>query len=225
MSDEASQALMRGLVPVPDPTTLTTQLVDRAIRSHREVVDTRLAGMDTATNLLNQNVGRLSEAQERNRTLLREDVDRQFVALREAMTLMIDGVSAVASERFTAIAGQFSERDTRQDQTEKERGKSLDAALAAAKEAVAEQQKANALAIGKSEDGTKEKLQALETLMVTSVSAISDKIDDLKERLTRLETSGSARTEVKTEQRLNLGQAMLAVSIVIAAIALVVGLN
>jgi len=35
-------------LPIPDPTRLTTQLVDRAIAAFREVMETRLAAMDKA---------------------------------------------------------------------------------------------------------------------------------------------------------------------------------
>src|SRR5450755_246176 len=37
-----------------DPTERTTQLVDRAVDGFREVMETRLAGMDTATGLVAQ---------------------------------------------------------------------------------------------------------------------------------------------------------------------------
>ena len=38
--------------PVPDPTVLTTQLVDRAIDAFKAVVETRLTGIDRATMLV-----------------------------------------------------------------------------------------------------------------------------------------------------------------------------
>src|ERR1700687_5766878 len=37
-----------------DPTTRTTELVDRAVDAFREVMETRLAGMDRATELVAQ---------------------------------------------------------------------------------------------------------------------------------------------------------------------------
>jgi hypothetical protein len=44
-----------GRRPDPtDPTVLTTQLVDRAVDAFREVMETRLAGMDRATELVAQ---------------------------------------------------------------------------------------------------------------------------------------------------------------------------
>lgn len=105
--------------------------------------------------------------------------------MRELITAQIRNVEDVASERFGNIATQFAERDTRTVLAADESRVSLKAALDAAKEAVSEQNKANSLAIGKSEDATKERLDALGILMTASVKSLEDKISDAARRLDR----------------------------------------
>lgn len=208
--------------PVPDPTRLTTALVDRALAAFREVVDTRLAAMDTATKLVAADVARISAVTAEATAHLREDIDRAMAAQQELLLERMKRIEDVADGKFAGVVTQFSERDTRLEQTDKERRISLDAALAAAKEAVAAQQEANATAIGKSEDGTKERLDALERLMTNSNAAMNEKVDDLKERLARSEASNATAGAGKADGRADRGQWILLAGVLIAAASLII---
>jgi hypothetical protein len=188
-------------LPVPDPTRLTTQLVDRALAGFREVVFNRLAAMDTATGLVAEGLRDMRHDSAVQHEHLKEDRDRQLASGREFILSRIEQVDKVGAEKFAAIATQFTERDTRTEQAAQESRISLDAALAAAKEAVSEQNKANTLAIGKSEDATKERLDALTLLMTNSFAALDDKINDLKGRMDRGEGQGQGVQATRTEQR------------------------
>lgn len=148
-----------------------------------------------------------------------KDVDTQIGAQREYIIARLETVSLVSDERFTAIATQFAERDTRIGQAEIERQKSLDAALAAAKEAVSEQNKANeaaraeqnrasSLAIEKSELATKERLDALSLLMTTSVKGLEDKIRSVETRLDRGEGWRSGAVETVDTRRKDRAEGM-----------------
>jgi D-ribose pyranose/furanose isomerase RbsD len=216
-------------LPIPDPTRLTTQLVDRALAAFREVVETRLREMDKATALVAENVEKNHLERDRDLEAIRRDYDRLLHAEREFILSQIQNVISVADERFAAIKSQFVERDTRAENDMQQSRISLDAALAAAKEAVSEQNKANALAIGKSEDATKERLDALQTLMTSGVQSLDDKISEIRSRIDRGEAGGEGRTAARVEQqaanvdrRGDLGLALLALSIVIAAITLAI---
>ncbi len=173
-----------GSTPVPDPTKLTTAAVDRAvaqwhrdITAVREIIEARLDASDAATVL------RLSV------------VEQHHESMREVITAQIRHVEAVSNERFANIATQFAERDTRTVLAADESRVSLKAALDAAKEAVSEQNKANSLAIGKSEDATKERLDALSALMAASGKSLEDKIADVKSRLDRGEGHNAGMTD------------------------------
>jgi hypothetical protein len=218
--------------PDPDPTVLTTQLVDRALSAYRDVVDTRLAAIDRATELLAPQLERIAADALAGRANLREDIDRQLAALREVTREWVDRVADVAGEKFSAIETRILERDTRVAQAADDSRISLDAALAAAKEAVGQQNAANAQAIAKSEVATQKQIDAIATLMATGQKATDDKIADLKSRLDLGEGGQRGAVEVRTEQRagrdesrLNMGQVLLAVSIVIAAVSLALALK
>jgi len=219
----------RGSVPVPDPTILTTQAVDRALAGYREVVTeqirnlkTRLGGMDRETELVAGDLVKALLSHREELEQIREECRHANEALRESYVLQIKNVLDVAMEKFHAIDTQFKERDTRTDQTDKERKISLDAALAAAKEAVKEQNTASALAIGKSEAGIKEKIDALVLLMTTSNKALDEKITDLKERQDRGEgqqtgvAASQQQSNWSTGQLVSVGLALAAAAIAVA---------
>jgi hypothetical protein len=212
-------------LPIPDPTRLTTQLVDRALAAFREVMETRLAAMDRATKLVADDIERITRDRDRDLEHMQEDIDRATSAEHELVLSLIANVQDVSRERFDAIAIQFAERDTRTTQTIRESRAALDAALAAAKEAVNEQNKANSTAIGKSEEGTKERLDALGQLTSSSYQALDDKITELRSRMDRGEAAGEGRQVAHTEQQVastfrrgDIGLALLAISILVSVI-------
>ena len=188
-------------VPSPDPTRLTTQLVDRALAAYREVMDTQLEARQRATELVADNLEKIQRDFEQRLRTIRDERHAEQLALREYILSRVDNVGAVNAERFLAIAAQFSERDTRTEQAAQESRISLDAALAAAKEAVSEQNKANTLAIGKSEDATKERLDSLATLGQTTTAALQAQVNDLKGRLDRGEGQGVGAQANHVQQR------------------------
>ncbi len=160
----------RGSTPVPDPTVLTTQQLGLSvsalrefIATTRELLETRLDAMDTAT--------RLNKEQMNNIPRLIDEKLTQF----KDLTL----------EKFHSIETQFKERDTRTEQSSKDSKVAVDAALQAAKEAVGEQNKSSALAIAKSEASTNKQLDQIGTLINSTNKALDEKINDLKGRLDR----------------------------------------
>jgi hypothetical protein len=213
-----------GNLPVPDPTVLTTQLVDRALAAYREVVEVRLDGMDEATHLLANELTLARQTNDARDLRSREDRDRAVNALREVLTGNIKNVSDVTLEKFNAVDTRFQERDTRTQQAADESRISLDAALAAAKEAVSEQNKANTEAIRKSELATQKQIDSLIALMTTANKSVEDKISDLKSRLDRGEGQSSGVAETHSENRLNTGQILVALSVIIGLAGLIVAI-
>ena len=193
-----------GTRPVPDPTRLTDAAIARSDKAMRDYIDGQLAirderlrGIDEATRLRLAGLDDLSDR-----------IDLKVGALKE-----------LHSEKHVSIATQFNERDTRSEHAAQESRISLDAALAAAKEAVSEQNKANTLAIGKSEDATKERLDSLGVLMITSNKSLEDQIRDLKGRLDRGEGVTTGASDTRTEARLSTGALVSLVSVAVAAVA------
>lgn len=201
------------ITPSPDPTRLTSDAVNAAtaqwrrdLASLREIVVTRLDAMDQAT--------RLQVVQ----------LEQQLLALREFLLGEIRKDAAVSVERFGAVDNRFAERDTRTEQAAQESRISLDAALAAAKEAVSEQNKANTLAIGKSEAATQKQIDAMLAQMNASNKALDEKIADVKARQDRGEGGTAGAAGSRTERRLDTGQAIAVLAIVLTVVGLLVAI-
>jgi hypothetical protein len=134
-------SIPKGSTPVPDPTILTTQQLYREIAASREIIEanigkieTRLEGMDKATELNKAATDKIPEL-----------IAEKICQLRK-----------LCDEKFESIAIQFRERDIRADKIAELGQKALEAALSAAKEAVGKTE----IAFTKQIDSTSEQIQA-----------------------------------------------------------------
>lgn len=173
--------------PIPDPTRLTTEALNRATWAERDYVDAklevileRLRGVDRATILLDETVNRvptqlqlavaaLRERSDQKFEMVQRQIDERGVVFEEKYARVEQGsrdAGLLQAERFLAVQRQFCERDSQ-----------VAAALASQKEAVAVQNQGNNLAVSKSEVASKE-----------TIGALSAKVDDLKDRINRLES-------------------------------------
>lgn len=175
------QGFYEGWTPVPDPTVLTTQQLYRAIQSSRDIIETRLSGMDKAIELLQKSTDKVPQMVKDSVSQLQDLHDEKFTSTQSALSAVKEGI-----ER------QFAERDTRTEQTSKDSKVAVDAALQAAKEAVAEQNKSNSLAMSKSENAFTKQIDQIGLLITTTAKGTDDKIDDIKTRLNSLESRTNA---------------------------------
>src|SRR5665213_1907732 len=206
-----SVILQEGSMPVPDPTVLTTQQLHRELAALRELIETRLNGYDKAITLLqttmdkSPSIGEMyAKHEEMFKSIATEflERDKALVLIHEFITQHPTVIEATVNtlrnlhdEKFNSIQKQFNERDIRTEQTQRDSKVAVDAALQAAKEAVSEQNKSSALAIGKSEASTTKQIDQLNVLIASSAKGLDDKISDMKDRLTSLDgqkTGGSA---------------------------------
>jgi DNA-binding transcriptional regulator YiaG len=200
-----------GSRPVPDPTVLTTELVDRAIAAERErteaqldVLRERLQGIDRATELRLMGI----------------------VEIPKTIDEKVGNLANLTDERFRSIATQFLERDTRSERESRDNKVAVDAAFAAQKEAAAKQDESNAKSIEKSENKTAETIRSNADLSKTEIGALRDQVGDMKERVSRLETAQQTRTEQSVERKSSSGLtavwAGFAVAFIMAIITVVV---
>lgn len=143
-----------GAPPRIDPTSVTKEAIDAAKADLRREMEVIVRERDSAV-----------------------------AALRVEVMSEIRRVNDVTDQKFDAVKQQFEERDTRTEQAAQESRISLDAALAAAKEAVGEQNKSNALSIAKSEGATQKQIDALVELFNTRTGALDNRVSDIKSRL------------------------------------------
>jgi len=163
--------------PVPDPTVLTTQQLFQAILALRELIESRLNGMDKAISLVEQANGKLPER-----------IDEKLSA-----------ITGVQNEKFASIKTQFGERDTRDERSARDGKLAIDAALQAAKEAVA-----------KSEVGITKQIDQLAAIIVSTKATLDDKISDIKDRLVLIEGAVAGVKDFKAASQ-STGQYWIAI--------------
>jgi hypothetical protein len=189
-----------------------------AITGLRAIIEQRLDGSDRAIELAATEIAKIREQNAAADRLLAEDTAARMAAEREFILSQIAGGSAetrrvgdVAQEKFAAIEGTFASNAL-----------ALTAALAAQKEAAAEQNKSNTLAISKSEQATKETIAANAAQTTAGLSSQAATIADLKDRVVRIESMGVGSAARRTDARLDLGTILAAVAIVVSVAAVLV---
>jgi len=213
--------------PDPDPTTLTAaavalatdtlrremaaavRILEETINGQRAVVETRLAGMDEAIKLTRDTADKLP-------TRMDEKV-RQLELLHDERFKTVESL-------FDGVALQFKERDTRSERESRDNKVAVDAAFAAQKEAASEQNKSNTLAIDKSEKATAETLNKQADLFSSTTDALDGKHNDLKERVTRLESFGIGTNQARAQQQTSNTSLVGILGLVIGALIGVAGI-
>jgi hypothetical protein len=205
-------------IPSPDPSILTTEQLDRGLsglrdllerrieclegdsKFVREIIETRLDGMDKAIRLLQDATDKVPAR-----------IDEKILALKDVTGQKFEAQLDLMNEKFSSVQKQFEERDVRTEQAAGAVKIAVDAALQAQKEAASEQSKSNAAATTKSEASTTKLIDALGSTITSMTKAFDDKISDVKDRVNRIEGGWGGATQV--------------VGYVIAAIGILIGLS
>lgn len=189
-----------GSVPQPDPTLLTTVQLEKAIASVREILETRLDGNDKAITLL-------EAAREKTSDSIKEEVSH---------------LKDLHSERFDGIAQRLADLVTQMDKIAGLNQTAITAALLAAKELVSIQNTSNTNAIDKSSAAFTKQIEGIVDLMRSNTKSTDDKYNDLKDRLTSIESSKKGSNEgIGMIGGLSLGIiALIAVIVAVAALVL-----
>ena len=222
MSDTSPQRRVgdgESNIPIPDPSVLTTAALvrenthlrellevklvagEQAAAFHREVIETRLGGMDKGVRLLQDTADKFPSWVDEKITALKDIHEQRFVAIADT-----------ASEKFLSIEKQFAERDVRTEQAAGAVKIAVDAALQAQKEAAGEQNRSNTLAQTKSETATTKQIDQLSVLIQNVTKAFDDKIGDVKDRLTRIEGKGEIADPQRAIESAELTQLRLALA-------------
>lgn len=114
--------------------------------------------------------------------------------LEKVVDAKIEGRSALSNERYQSVLREFESIERRRIENKSDTKSALDAALAAAKEAVKEQALASDKAISKSESA-----------VTDQIKAVVATVDDLKARTVVMETQKTTTVENRGESRSNIG--------------------
>lgn len=164
-------------IPRPDPSSLTTAQLLRELAWLRETTQGKIE------------VGELD----------REWLKQELTKVPAMIEMQISHLEALQNKEFASIQLQFSERDVRVEQTARDTKVAVDAALMAAEKAVGKQTESFSLSIDKSERATVKLLDQQGELIRTSTEGLKENINDIKERITRLESTAVAQVVAKTD--------------------------
>ena len=199
--------------PDPDPTTLTTQALYREINQVQALLHSEMEGL---AGRLDARITSVDHGLDRLRLI----IDRE----PELTNQLVSNLKSIHEEKLSSIQVQFIERDVRTDQTSRDSKVAVDAALQAAKEAVEKQNASSALAIAKSESATTKQIDTQGILITTATTSLNEridaasatmnsKIDDLKDRLNRMEGMGLGTRTTHEDNR-----GLIAVSIAVLSV-------
>ena len=187
--------------PNPDPTDKTHEEILRENAWLKELLNERILGrVDVLKSDINGVRTRL-DGMDKALELLQTRADR----VPSETDIAVNNLRQIHEVKFDSVALQFSERDTRTDQTTKDSVKAIDAAFQSADKAITKTE--NAVSLQIQEQGKR----------IDNVSkSADDKIADIKERLTTIEARTAGITQNKAETVI---QARDSTSFVMAAVA------
>jgi len=184
-----------GSTPIPDPTVLTTEALRREVAGLKELV---ASDMFALRELLEEKISTVKtqlhdtkEYSAQSRDSLAHDIQRSE-SLRneslETLRAMMSSMIELRDEKLNAVRLQFDLMEQYRVEQKHDTQAAVDAALAAAKEAVQQQTIASDRSITKSETATSEQLKQMNVTTSTAIQGINLIIDDVKERISRMES-------------------------------------
>jgi hypothetical protein len=143
--------------------------------------------------------------------LTTEQLHREIGALREFVLGEIRHVREISQTKFEAVSVRTAEQkaDTKE---------AVDAALRAAKDAVALQTAASDKAIAKSEAAVTKVIDGLVIQIDKSIEAMREQLNDLKQRVGGLETTKTTRDEGSTKSNRDMALLISAVIVIVAVV-------
>lgn len=114
---------------------------------------------------------------------------REIQGLKEQMETFVRGENKLTEERFASVKTHMDLIERQRVEQKLDTKQAVDAALAAAKEAVKEQTTASERAIAKSEMATNEQLKQLGATFDAAFAGMRRDIDDLKQRVGKNESA------------------------------------
>jgi len=177
------------ITPTPDPTELTIDALRREVTTiHRElefradvrqqgieglkeILETRLDGMDRAAALLSDTVNRTPT-----------EITKEIGHLRSILDERLTSVDSRFHEADRLTSTQFRERDTRTEREARDNKLAVDAAFAAQEKQAVAQNEGNQLAINKSEGATAETIKTNMDLTKSEINALRKSSEDREQR-------------------------------------------
>lgn len=137
-----------------------------------------------------------------------DTMHREIAGLQAKMEILLQGAEQIAEEKFLSVNKQFELVERQRAEQKVDTKQAVDAALTAQKEAVKEQTTASERAIAKSETATTKQLDQLAVTFATAINGVTTLLNDLKERVTKVEASKQGVSGAATQLMAVLGLLM-----------------
>jgi predicted component of type VI protein secretion system len=194
--------------PNPDPSILTTESLQREVRSledaDKRITDDMQREFAIRQDNRQRELQSLKELTESEQGSIRESIHR-LEALVNAnpglITKEVEHLQELMNEKLRSIDLRFVERDVRTQQAAETSQKALDAALLAAAALVNQQNEANASAAALQSQQFTKQIDQIIVLTERSQKAFDDRLGELKERIDRGDGTTSGIKENRIEQR------------------------
>ena len=207
--------LSKEVIPNPDPSRVTSEQIDKAVVNSESKINTKINGIERAIEVQHEDLVRVPTLLDRAINAHKDLTDARFdrvigdishmhklldvhevlqqvpAITREAIGQLhnlieseLSKLRSIMDEKFAGVDSQFKERDTRTDQRASDTKLAVDAAFAAAKEATA-----------KIEAGFTKQIDGMADVNRGTAKNAEDKIADLKDRITSLESRGNGMAQ------------------------------
>jgi prophage DNA circulation protein len=190
-----------GSRPIPDPTELTDRAIARLEKQLTLYIDGEIKALAARLDAIDK----AWDQREITVSIIHEDIERRVSQLQ-----------ALHSEKFDAVRAQISERDERMAAEKKDRKTAVDAAFDAVQQISDLREKANREAIDKSERATSETIRTNQESSRTSIATLSKGLDEVKDRVTRIESVRAGGNENRTNLYATIGVIATIVFLMIA---------
>lgn len=214
-----------GSTPRPDPTVLTTEALRREVAALKELINSNMfsaqALSDSKFDQFRVEIDNMKAYRDSKIADLRTELMRAEEILGEKIDSLRDDLGrteTLRNEKFKAVQLQFELSEQHRIEQKHDTQAAVDAALAAAKEAVNAQTVASDRSITKSETATSEQLKQMNVTTTTAIAGINLIIDDVKERINRIEAIRSGARENMASTYALVG---LIVAILVAGISII----
>lgn len=175
--------------PVPDPTELTTEALQRGLDWERDHSDALARRFELA-----------------------------MVSLRVLFESRDEGAAQVAAERFRAVDRQFELVERQRVEQKVDTKGAVDAALIAQKEAVREQTTASERAVAKSDAATAKQIEQLTVTFRTALDGLTNLLSDTKDRVGVIEATRSGSDAQHAQQQSGVGSLVSVLGLVVAVV-------
>lgn len=153
--------------------------------------------------------------------LTAEQLTREINALRELMEAQLSGIHKLMDAKFDSVAHQFAVIEQRRIEQKEDNKLTVNAALQAQKDSVAQQTLASERAIAKSEGATTKQLDQQTISFTTAIDGVHGSIADIKDRVAKIEATRLGETTQRGDTRAGVSLAMLSAGVILSVCALI----